>query len=84
MARVVRSSPLAETVEVSRRRKRLHAEIGGFMKKYGKKKHPNRFDPNDRQIDHELERELMRLPPEELNDLLHGDLEGDSEHPEAK
>jgi hypothetical protein len=66
-------------VDVSRRRNRLHAEIGGFMKKYGKKKHPNRWDPNDRQIDHELERELKRLSPAEFDELLHGDPEADSD-----
>jgi hypothetical protein len=65
-------------VDVSRRRKRLSAEVGGFMKKYGRKKHPNRSDPNDRGYDHELERELKRLSPEELDDLLHEDSEGDS------
>jgi hypothetical protein len=48
------------------------------MKKYGRKKHPNRSDPNDRGYDHELERELKRLSPEELDDLLHEDSEGDS------
>jgi hypothetical protein len=41
------------------------------MEKYSRRKRSGGWDPNDRGIDHELERELKRLSPEEFDELLH-------------
>ncbi len=46
------------------------------MKEYGRKKRAGGWDPNDRHYDRELERDLKRLPPEELDEFLHGDPSG--------
>lgn len=58
---------------MSRRRNRLVAQVGHFMKEYGPKKRAGGWDPNDRHYDRALERELKRLRPEELDEFLHGD-----------
>jgi hypothetical protein len=56
---------------VNRRRERLRREIGPFMQAYGRQcRKRNGMDPNDRRYSVELEAELRRLSPEELDRLL--------------
>lgn len=62
---------------VSRRKKRLVAEIGPFMDQYERKKRPGRGEPNDRTYDRKLEVAVKRMDPVELDALLNGDVEPD-------
>jgi hypothetical protein len=62
---------------VSRRRKRLVAELGPFMEQYERKKRPGRGEPNDRKYDRELENAVKRMDPAELDALLHGEIDDD-------
>jgi hypothetical protein len=58
--------------DVSKRRERLRWELGPFIQQYGRKKYPG-IDPNDRHYSREIEREVKRMDPRELDELLHGD-----------
>jgi len=51
----------------------LERALGSFMKAYARKKRKGGLDPNDRPYDRELETELKRLPPEELDESLRGE-----------
>jgi len=54
---------------VSRRKRKLEADLGRFMQQYRRKRHPN-WDPNDRSYNRELEAKIKRMRPEELDELL--------------
>jgi hypothetical protein len=54
---------------VSKRKKRLEAEIGVFVRQYARKRYPG-MDPNDRRYDREIERLIRRMKPEELDQLM--------------
>lgn len=56
----------------------MRADIGPFMKSYGRKAPRGRREPNDRQYSCSLERKLKSLPPDELDRLLR-DLDDDEE-----
>jgi uncharacterized protein (TIGR02996 family) len=51
----------------------LEAEATLFLSKYGRKSQPG-GDPNDRTYDREVEKRVKRMKPEELDELLRGDL----------
>jgi hypothetical protein len=53
---------------------RLERRIGGFMQQYQRKAQRN-TEPNDRHYDRKLEKQIKRLPPEELSELLSGGTE---------
>ena len=55
------------------RRRRLQAEVLEFARQYARKR-PRRGEPNDRQYKRRTEAWVKRLPPEQLDELLHGDL----------
>ena len=67
----------ADTPGVNKRSRRLQGEIGSFVRQYGRKKNQN--DPNDRRYDREVERFVKQMPPEELDELMHGDVDDDSD-----
>ena len=58
---------------VSRRRDRLRREVGAFLKAYRRTSGRGGNDPNDRHYSRELEAELKRLAPEDLDLLLRDD-----------
>ena len=58
---------------MSKRRKKLEAKIGIFLKHYTRKQ-CTVFNSNDRHYDREIEREIKLLSPEELNELLNGNI----------
>lgn len=58
------------------RRKELAADLAVFIRAYGRKA-PHRGEPNDRGYDRHLEFRLKRMRPEELDSLLHHDVEED-------
>lgn len=67
---------------MSKRKAKLQAEIGSFMRQYQRKAHAG-HDPNDRGYSRKMEAKLKRMRPEELDELLHGDLD-DSPTPARK
>jgi hypothetical protein len=56
---------------MNKRKKKLQAEIGTFVKQYGRKAHAG-HDPNDRSYDRGVEAKIKRMNPEELDELMHG------------
>ena len=56
---------------MSKRKKKLQAEIGAFLKQYARKAHAG-HDPNDRPYDRRIEAMVKRMKPEELDELMHG------------
>jgi hypothetical protein len=62
---------------MNRRKKKLAAQIGEFMRQYQRKAQRG-VEPNDRLYSRKLERKLKRLPPAELDALLNGS-EGEDE-----
>jgi hypothetical protein len=54
---------------VSKRKRRLQAEIGVFIRQYARKHYPN-HDPNDRRYDRKIEKIVRRMNPEELDELM--------------
>src|SRR5262245_3322748 len=55
------------------RKQKIGQDVGSFLRQYGRRKHAG-HDPNDRGYDRELEAKLKRLPPEELDLLIRGEL----------
>ncbi len=55
----------------NRRKKRLEAKLGPFLRQYGRKAHPG-FDPNDRGYDRDFERKVKNMDPLELDELMNG------------
>lgn len=62
---------------MTRRSKRLIADIGPFMGQYGRKKRPGKGEPNDRTYDRNLEETVKRMDPVELDALLNGEVEAE-------
>jgi hypothetical protein len=54
------------------RMQRLQAEVGTFVRQYARKRQKG-HDPNDRQYDRKLEKNLRRIKPELLDELINGD-----------
>ncbi|QEH34900.1 hypothetical protein OJF2_34450 [Aquisphaera giovannonii] len=63
---------------MSTRRRKLAGELGPFVQQYRRKSYAT-HDPNDRRYDRELEAKIKRMPPEELDRLLHGDIDDETE-----
>jgi len=63
---------------MGKRRKKLAADIGTFMKQYGRKARPGRGEPNDRKYSRSIERKLKQMPPDELDRILRGEDEDDT------
>ena len=53
-------------------KKAIAKDFGTFLRLYGRKAQKGR-EPNDRPYDPEVEHELRRLKPEELDKLMNGD-----------
>jgi hypothetical protein len=62
---------------MSRRKKKMAAQIGEFMRQYQRRAQRG-VEPNDRQYSRKFEQKLKRLPPEEFDELLHGSDEDDA------
>lgn len=56
-----------------RRRRHLQAEVLEFARNYARKR-PRHGEPNDRRYKRKTETWVKRLPPEQLDELLNGDL----------
>lgn len=56
---------------MSRRKRRLEADIGVFIRQYARKHYP-KHDPNDRRYDRKIEQIVRRMSPEELDELMRG------------
>lgn len=71
----MRVDPAARARESKRerRQRRLAAEVLEFSRKYARKR-PRRGEPNDRQYKRKTEGWVKRLPPEQLDEFLNGDL----------
>ena len=59
---------------MGRRKRKLAGDLAAFMQQY-RRKSDAPHDPNDRHYDRELEAKMKRMPPEELDRLLNGDVE---------
>jgi hypothetical protein len=70
---VIGSSPLSATLEMNRRKKKMAAQAGEFMRQYQRKAQGGKNEPNDRQYSRKFEGKLKRMKPEELDELLHGE-----------
>jgi hypothetical protein len=53
-------------------KKAIAKDFGTFLRLYGRKAQKG-CEPNDRPYDSEIEHELRRLKPEELDRLMNGD-----------
>lgn len=53
------------------RKERLQGRVGAFMRQYARRRQRGR-DPNDRGYDREVEAQVKRLGPLELEELLEG------------
>lgn len=49
-------------------------DVGQFVKDYGRKSQPGQ-EPNDRGYSRRIEEAIKRMPPEQLDQLLHGEAE---------
>ena len=63
------------------RKKKIETETGDFLRKYGRKKYPG-HNPNDRQYDRNPERKIKSMDPEELDELMRGAPEEDTDKPD--
>ena len=65
---------MADEAPKKRRRKRrvTEADIGLFVKKYGRKAHRG-HDPNVRAYDRNIEKKLQRMKVEEVDRLMRGE-----------
>jgi hypothetical protein len=57
------------------RKQRLQGQLGTFLRQYGRKRTPG-HDPNDRRYRRKLEREIKRMDPRDLDELMNRDAEG--------
>jgi hypothetical protein len=67
---------------MNKRKAKLQAEAGSFMQQYARKAQRGQ-EPNDRGYSRKIEAKLKRMRPEELDELLHGELD-DSPTPARK
>lgn len=58
---------------INRRKQLLADKLGGFVRQYGRKAQKG-VEPNDRRYSGELEEFVKHLPPEELSELLNGEV----------
>lgn len=58
----------------TRRKSALVATLGSFVQQYGRKAQKG-VEPNDRRYSRAIEEIVKHLPPEELSELLAGDIE---------
>ena len=56
---------------MNKRKQRLEAEIGVFIRQYARKHYPN-HDPNDRRYDRKIEKVVRRMSPAQLDELMRG------------
>ncbi len=57
---------------MNRRKQKMAAQIGEFMRQYRRKAQPG-TEPNDRKYSRKMERKLRRMRPEDFDQLLHGE-----------
>jgi hypothetical protein len=62
---------------MTRRKRKLAGVLAAFMRQY-RRKSDAPHDPTDRQYDRELEAKIKRMPPEELDRLLDGDIDDEA------
>lgn len=54
-----------------RRKQRLEAKVGTFLRQYAKKRQKG-SDPNDRQYFRRVEQIVQRMAPQDLDELMNG------------
>jgi len=77
----VRQCPLTAITSASRsdhnlgvkRRDWLRKQLPAFLREYGRTSRRRGADPNDRHYDRELEQQVKRMDPQELDDLMRSD-----------
>ena len=57
---------------MTRREDWLRANIGVFLRQYGRVSRKSEHDPNDRRYARDFEREVKRLHPRDLDLLING------------
>lgn len=65
-------APTRKKMNASQRQEMKAASLQRFAKQYARKAQRGR-DPNDRQYDRDIELQVKRMKPEELNRLLYGE-----------
>lgn len=65
-------APTRKKLNVRERREMKAASLHRFARQYARKAQRGR-DPNDRQYDRDIELQVKRMKPEELNRLLYGE-----------
>ena len=63
---------MGKKLNADQRRGRRAGELRVFIQQYARKAYPGR-DPNDRQYNHDLKREISRMDPRALDRLLRDD-----------
>lgn len=58
---------------MSKRRRKLRADVATFMRQYGRTSKRGGLDPNDRKYSKSVEKLVKRLPPDELDRILRDD-----------
>ena len=67
-----------------KRKEKLRAKIGEFMRQYQRKAQGGCVEPNDRQNSRKIEAKIKRMKPQELDDLLNGEQDELSVPPRKK
>ena len=57
---------------MSKKKEKIRREIGSFLRQYERKAHAG-WDPNDRQYDRRMERQIKNMDPSELSEIISGD-----------
>ena len=68
---------------MNKRKAKLQAEIGAFAQQYARKAQRGQ-EPNDRGYSRKIEAKIKRMRPEELDELLHGELDDSPTPPRQK
>jgi hypothetical protein len=69
---------------MGRRKQKMAAQLGEFMRQYHRKSQGGVAEPNDRQYSRKFERKLKRMKPEAVDELLHGEEAGATASPPTK
>jgi hypothetical protein len=69
---------------MNKRKEKLRAKIGEFMRQYQRKAQGGLVEPNDRQYSRKIEAKIKRMKPEELDELLNGEQVDASTPPRKK
>lgn len=63
---------MGKKLNADQKRARKAGDLAKFVQQYARKAYPN-WDPNDRRYDRDVENQVKRMGPEELDRLLRED-----------